>query len=82
MQRLNQLLNLTGHLERPLEYVLALLCGLLAITAVIGGGWHYAMGFAVLAITFGLPRRAWRTLSLGGLLRYIIMSLAVFSLSV
>ena len=81
MKCLNQLLTWTGNLERPLEYTLAVLCGLLAIAAVIGGGWRYAMSFAMLAITLGLPHRTWRTLSLGRILRYIVMTLAVLSLS-
>ncbi|MEM9093231.1 MAG: hypothetical protein AAGC93_31460 [Cyanobacteria bacterium P01_F01_bin.53] len=82
MKQLNQALNWTAHLERPLEYILAVLCGLLAIAAVIGGGWQYAISFAVLAITLGLPNQAWKTVSLGRILRYTVMTLAVMSLSV
>ncbi|MGF1524100.1 MAG: hypothetical protein ACFBSF_17415 [Leptolyngbyaceae cyanobacterium] len=81
MKNLNQVMNWAANLERPLEYVLAILCGLLAIAAVIGGGWRYGVGFALLAITLGLPQQTWRTLSLGRILRYTIMTLAVLSLS-
>lgn len=81
MKQLNQALNWTAHLERPLEYILAILCGLLAIAAVVGSGWRYAISFAVLAITLG-PNQAWKTVSLGHILRYIVMTLAVMSLSI
>ncbi|MEL6381573.1 MAG: hypothetical protein AAFQ89_03690 [Cyanobacteria bacterium J06626_18] len=81
MKCLNQFLTWTGNLERPLEYILAVLCGLLAIAAAIGGGWRYAASFAVLAITLWLSNQAWKTLSWGRTLRYIVMTLAVISLS-
>ncbi|MGF1524955.1 MAG: hypothetical protein ACFBSF_21725 [Leptolyngbyaceae cyanobacterium] len=81
MKCLNQLLTWTGNLERPLEYALAVLCGLLAIAAAIGGGWRYAASFAVLAITLVLPSSTWKTLSWGRTLRYTVMALAVISLS-
>ena len=81
MKCLKQLLPWAGKLERPLESILAVLCGLLAIVAVIGGGWRIAISFAALATTLVLPNSAWRTVSLGRILRYTIMILAVLSLS-
>ena len=81
MKGLNQFLTWTGNLERPLAYALAVLCGLLAIAAAIGGGWRYAASFAVLAITLWLSNQAWKALSWGRTLRYTVMALAVISLS-
>ena len=81
MHRLNQLLRHSKRLERLLECGLAILNGLLGVVAASGGGWRYAASFAVLAITLWLPNQAWKAMTLGRTLRYLILTLAVFSLS-
>lgn len=82
MTLLNQFLNGLALLERPLEMVIAILCGLLAIAAAVGGSWQFAISFALLTLTLGLPNAAWKTLSLGRSLRYMLIVLATASLSI
>lgn len=81
MTKRNHVLNGLASLERLLEVAIAILCGLLAIAACVGLGWQFALGFAILALTFGLPNAAWKTLSLGRPLRYLLMAVAAISLS-
>lgn len=73
--------------KRCIEIVCAIaFCGLGLLALIKGGidGIQFAAGFTVLTVTFAVPLRSWRSTwrSFGGMLRWLLMAIGLFAVSV
>jgi hypothetical protein len=72
--------------KRSIEIVCAIAFGILGLAALKGGidGIQFAAGFTLLTISFAVPLHNWRHTwrSFGGMLRWLLMAIGLFTVSV
>lgn len=79
--------NYMALFKRYIEIVCAIAfsgLGLLALSKGGIDGIQFAAGFTILTVTFAVPLRSWRSTwrSFGGMLRWLLMAIGLFAVSV
>jgi hypothetical protein len=72
------------QLKRLIEILCAIAFAGLGLLALSKGGIQFAAGFTILTVTFAVPLQAWRNTwrSFGGMLRWLLMVIGCFSVSI
>lgn len=79
-------MSIFERVKRLIEIGCAIAFGCLGLLALKGGidGIQFAAGFTLLTVTFAVPLNSWRNTwrSFGGILRWLLMTIGCFTISV